>query len=212
MIYKIKEVKNKTIGKAYNEGIKDFGKFFGIKLKHKLPHVCVLENRKQVDSIKGYKSERWIIGFEKNGIIYMLDNKNTEKESSHKKLSNKKYFAGMKHELCHFFYMKISGQNLKPLWLSEGVSIFLSGQLNNIKIEKKFSNFIKSYSDYKQDIYKESGTAVKLLVENFGKDKLLNLISRSSEVNNKEGFAKLFREIYNFDLNYKNFNNLLNKK
>ena len=77
----------------------------------------------------------------------------------------------------------------------------------------KFLYFIDAYEkDVKKGAYDEGGMVVKILVENFGKKKLLKLISQTKGANDKRKFAKLFKEIYNFDLNYKNFNNLLNKR
>lgn len=215
MIYKITEYKNKLIEKAYKEGMKEFYSFFGINLTaNKEPDICILKNRKEINLLRRYKSERWenaFIIYDKGNIIYILDNKYMEKESSHKKLSNDEYSALIKHELCHLFYFVISGNYYKPLWLGDGLAVYLSGQLKFYKSVKFFSSFIESYDKYNSATYNEGGFAIKLLVEKFGKKKLLKLVSRSKEANNKQKFAKLFKEIYNFDLNYENFNNLLNK-
>jgi len=212
MIYKIKEVKNKLIEKAYKDGMKEFNKFFGINWVHHLPDICVLKNRKEIDLIKGYKTESWVVGFVKGRTFYVLDYENVKKESDHKYHSEEKHSTLIKHELCHLFYSIVSKDCHKPIWLTEGVSIYLSGQLKEKRQVEKFSNFLKFYEKGGGGVYFESGTAVKLLMENFGKKKLLKLISKSKESNNKSEFSRLFKKIYNFNLNYKNFNNLLNKK
>ena len=48
--------------------------------------------------------------------------------------------------------------------------------------------------------------AVEFLVKNFGKKKLLLLIKSIKDAGNKAAFAKKFRDIYGFELNYNNFN------
>ncbi len=213
MIYKIKEYKNKLIEKAYKEGMKEFNKFFGINWIHNTPNICVLENRKQINALyRNDKTEAWIIGFSKENIFYILDNKKMESESSHKKHSDEKYTELIKHELCHSFFSIVSKKYYNPKWLTEGVSIYLSGQLKDKKPVEKFSNFLDFYEHGGAGVYAESGMVIKLLLDNFGKQKLLKLISKSGEAKNKKDFAKLFKKIYGFDLNYKNFNSLLKKK
>jgi hypothetical protein len=213
MIYKIKEYKDKLIEKAYKDGMKEFNKFFGINWIYNTPNICVLNNRKEIDLFQ-YKSSKWVIGFASGNAVYILDNKNMEKESEHKKHSKKKYSELVKHEICHLFYKIVSKMdNNKPRWLFEGVSIYLSGQLESKKIPNSFSTFIDSYEkDIKFGPYTEGGMAVKLLIQNFGKQKLLKLISNLRKTDNKKEFSRLFKKIYGFDLSYKNFNNLLNKK
>jgi hypothetical protein len=211
MIYKIKEYKNRLIEKAYKDGMKESGKFFGMNWIYSTPSICVFEKRQQFDLLHGRKTEGWVIGTAKTDILYILDNEKMEKESSHKKHSDEKYSNLIKHELCHLFYSHVSDGCRKPVWLTEGVSIYLSGQLKEKKTIEKFGSFLKFYEKGGGGVYSESGTAVKILIENFGKKKILKLISKSKESNGKSKFAKLFKQIYNFDLTYKNFNNLLNK-
>jgi hypothetical protein len=210
MIYKIKKYKNKLIEKAYRDGMKELNGFFGINWNFDTPNICVLNSRKEINFF-GYKNKDWIIGFAQGRTIYLLDNDKMEKESCHKKHSTDEYSSLIKHELCHLFYNIISGEYYKPVWLTEGVSIYLSGQLKEKKPVEKFTKFLEFYGNGGSEVYSESGTAVKLLVEKFGKKKLLKLISRSKEASNKKEFAKLFKKIYGFDLGYKNFNILLSK-
>jgi hypothetical protein len=214
MIYKIKEYKNKLIEKAFKDGMREFNKFFDFSLSKKIG-ICILNNRKEIDLFFQEKTKPWVVSFVKPGgnIIYILDNNKFNKESSHKKESNEKYSGLIKHELCHFFDLQLSKDCYKPLWLGEGLAVYLSGQFKYEQPISYFSDFIKSYDEYADyHAFTDGGFAVKLLVENFGKQKLLKLISKSGEAKNKKDFAKLFKKIYGFDLNYKNFNSLLKKK
>lgn len=218
MICKIKEVKNKLIEESYNKGMKELNEFFDIDWKSNLfPMVCILNNRKEMDLFYGEKTENWILAFikPKVNVIYILDHDKIKYESNRETISDSEYYSFIKHELCHIFFNIIANGNWKPLWLSEGTAVYLSEQLKYLKDVKKIERCIESYDkidNFPFYTYAVGGMAVKLLIENFGKEKLLNLISRSGEAKDKEDFAKLFKEIYDFDLNYENFNNLLNKK
>jgi hypothetical protein len=215
MIYKIKEYKNRLIEKAYKEGVNESKSFFGVDLPFEI-NVCILNERKEIDLFYKSKTESWVNAFGKpgNNTVYILDNKNMEKESSHKKLSNEEYSELIKHEICHVFYDYISDDCYEPLWLSEGLALNLAGQTKQYEPVIHFSHFLKSYEEYVDAVhlYPESAYAVKSLLIIFGKQKLLKLVSHSKEAKNKKEFAKLFKKMYGFDLSYKNFNNLLNKK
>ncbi len=153
-----------------------------------------------------------MIGFANGNTIYVLDKKNIKKESSHKEYSDEEYMMLVKHELCHLFYGILSKrQSNKPRWLAEGVSIYLSGQVKHKKPVEKFSMFIDSHEKTNRGTYSEGGIAVKILVEKFGKKKLLELISQVKDADTEKAFTQLFKKIYGFDLNYKNFNRLLHE-
>lgn len=213
MIYKIKEIKNKLVEEAYSEAMKEFNNFFSIGWEYNLPHICVLDNRKQIDNLcYGAKGKRWMVGFSDGSkIAYVLDNKKIVKESSHKEFTSYEYKALIKHEMCHLFYTILASNNNKPIWLCEGVSIYLSGQNKLREKIEEFSDFYESYEKDLGNVYQESGFAVELLVKKFSKKKLLKLIKESSKTKSKKDFSVLFKTIYNFDLNAENFNDLLNK-
>jgi len=212
MIYQIKLANNKQIEGAYKDGMKKFNAFFGFDWSFNKPNVCILKSRKEMDLLKGMKTERWLIAYAEGKTIFVLDNEKMQKESSHKKHTKEEYSSLIQHELCHLFYNVVSNDCINPIWLTEGVSIYLSGQVEQKKPVKKFSSFLEYYKNGGGKVYDESGTAVKLLVENFGKNKILKLISESRKVEDKKDFEKLFKKIYGFDLSYKKFNDLLDKK
>ena len=58
-------------------------------------------------------------------------------------------------------------------------------------------------------VYEESGFVVELLVNKFGKTKLLKLIKTLHTTNSEKQFKKLFKDIYGFNLNYREINKLL---
>lgn len=178
--------------------------FFRLNWEHNRPNLILVPDRKTIDALKGKKTEAWLVGWVNGTDAYLLSDKNYEKESNHK-YSDKEYFALIKHELAHCFSDIISNFSRKPVWLLEGISIFLSGQ-NKFKTKpKKLSKFIDFYDKCRKEVYHESGFAVEFLVKKYGKEKLLKLLKKAKEADSKEDFANLFKSIYGFNLSYENF-------
>jgi len=71
---------------------------------------------------------------------------------------------------------------------------------------REFTGFLEGKDSKK--IYKESGSAIKLLIDKFGKKKLFEFFSKQKEVQNPKTLEKVFKEVYGDDLNYKFFNKL----
>jgi len=111
---------------------------------------------------------------------------------------------------CHKYFQTITRRS-QPVWLNEGISIYLSGQLTNYKKVGKLSNFLlfesTNFIDGK-DVYQESGFVVEKLVTKFGKEKLLDLLKSIRKTSDNSQFPKVFNKIYGFELNYDNINNL----
>jgi len=118
----------------------------------------------------------------------------------------------MKHELNHLFYGIVSGGTPGPLWLREGLSTYLSGQTALGQWEKpaEFRGFIDSDSneENKKYAYAEGGFVVELLVQKFGKEKVILLVKQLKTIKNLEGFKILFREIFGIELEYGVINEL----
>ncbi len=180
--------------------------FFEIKLD-RAPKLIFVKTREEIDRLKSKKTEPWVVGWVDSGDIYILDKDNFEEESSHK-YSEENYIALIKHELAHLFFSKLSKRRKKPYWLNEGVAIYVSGQLVFKKRPKEFKEFLSFGDVVGKKIYSESGFFIELLVNKFGKEKLLELIGRLSEINSEESFKKLFEEIYGFELSYEEINKL----
>lgn len=204
MIYKINKITHPKLKQVYTSSMEELSQFFQINWKFNRPHIILVPNRKTIDSLKGRKTEDWVVGWASNGNVYLLEDKNFEKESNHK-YSNEKYFALIKHELAHCFSNIISNFSKKPVWLLEGISIYLSGQ-NNLKTKpKKFEKFIGFFDKSGKEVYSESGFAVMFLVKKYGKEKLLTLLKESKKSESQESFSNLFKSIYGFELSYANF-------
>lgn len=209
MIFEVGFRKDKLVEKIYKQSMEDLDSFFGLNwVKHK-PNVFLVKDRKSINNLMKRNTQSWSVGWLRGRDVYVLDKNNFEKESSNK-YSEKEYSILIKHELTHVFtdvYLKIRDQSISPDWLWEGLAIYLSGQ--NEIIERP--SHLKSFLDcYEQNVdstkaYLESGFFVEFLVKKHGKAKLLKLLKSAKETASEKDFAKKFKEIYGFTLDYKNF-------
>jgi hypothetical protein len=58
------------------------------------------------------------------------------------------------------------------------------------------------------DVYGESGFVVMMLVDRYGKHKLLKLIKGTKDIRSRKEFGRLFKGIYGFSPTYAEFNRL----
>ncbi len=188
MFFNITLNNNKTLINYYNKIMNELNSFFNIEWVNNKPKVFLVDNKDTLNLLS--KSPEWVVGWTFKNNVYILHPRNFSEE----------YFISLlKHELTHTFFNVISKNHTNPAWLYEGVSLYLSGQYKDRKVE-----LFKSFLDNK-NIYLESGLAVKLLINYFGKEKLLQLIKQLGS----RQFNNLFKEIYGFNPSYEEFNKLL---
>ncbi|MDP3792666.1 MAG: hypothetical protein Q8Q89_02950 [bacterium] len=211
MIYKLNLIKSKDklIERVFYKSMKELREFYGINWTTNTPKIFLLKDRKSIDLFGIRKTEPWLVAWADYGMqtVFVLDKKNLERQSSHK-YSEKYYSCLMKHELSHLFYKILSAGKSGPIWLSEGVAIYTSGQ-NSLKPKskpKEFKNFLTFHNQGGFDVYAESGFVIETLVKKFGKNKLLELIKSLKNVSDKKQFNKVFQKIYRFQINYKEIN------
>ncbi len=191
--------------------MEELREFFGLNIVHNRPRLIIFNDRKTIDMLKRTKTEPWLVGWTDNLSfpisVYILSKDNFENESNHK-YSDEEYYCLIKHELAHVFCDIISQANKKgPQWFWEGIAIYVSGQtaLMGRKVDK-LTEFLSYYSEGGSGIYKESGFAIKYLVETYGKEKLLRLIeSFKSGIGGKDEFDNVFERIYGFKPTYSAF-------
>lgn len=203
MVFEINFKESPKLDKVYEDAMVDLDSFFELGWVRNRPQLFIVPDRKNIDALMGKKTEDWVVGWSNGKNVYLLTAENYEQESSHK-YSDKEYFALLKHELAHSFSNVVSNYSQYPAWLLEGISIFLSGQLESKVRPKNLEKFIGFYGHGKE-VYAESGFAVEFLAKRHGKEKLLELLKGSGEVKSSEEFKVLFEKVYGFDLDYKNF-------
>lgn len=202
--------KDAFLDKIYNKSMKELNEFYGINWTHHRPVLVMVKDRKTIDLIRGRKTEDWLVGWVNMGTrtVYVLDRHNLEKESCHR-YAPESYFRLIKHELSHCFSSIVSDRNTKPDWLWEGLAIYTSGQNIEKKVPLKFQTFLKFYDKSGGGVYAESGFAVQVLIEKFGKQKLLRLIKGLKKIKSKKDFYSLFKKTYGFEPSYREFNKLI---
>lgn len=182
---------NKKLNEFLAEIKKDLGSFFKVKIKD--PKIFLLNSRKEIDAVYGRETESWFVGWVKNSSIFILKESAFSKESSHK---DKNYFwKVLKHECCHLYIRQLT-KNYCPLWLNEGLSCFLAGQEKERITKKQALKVFDYYDKANKGIYGISYFWVKLLINNFGREKLLKLLNAISAIKTKEEFSAKFFEIY----------------
>ena len=171
--------------------------FFGLNWQHDQPRVFIVKNRQEIDKIWGKKTPRYLVAWGGRWPgVYILDRNNFEKESDNT-YTIERYQALLKHELTHCFTDILTDGYRKPVWLNEGISIYLSGQLKWYKKPKQFKYFLKSFDKQKDGVYQEAGWIVKTLVEKHGKEKLFNLLRQIKNIQpDEKEFNHIFKKIY----------------
>lgn len=209
MAFYINYVSDSFIDKIYEEASKQLNDFFDFKWEAKKPKIYVVPDRKTINMLLGEETKSWVVGWSDKKDIFILDRNNYEKESSesYKEI----YYKGLiTHELVHSYFNEITKDHYEPMWVSEGIARYLAGETNYKEKPKQFSKFLKFFkSSVDSDVYYESGHAVKLLVEKYGRKKFIGLVKKFPDITSESVFNNLFEKIYGFELNYMNFNRLL---
>lgn len=212
-LFRLKDESNRQMEKEVEEITGELKEFFGINWVENLPKIILLDSRELIDKVRGRKTEKWEVGWSEYRTVYLLDQDKFETESNHGKKSDEEYRALIKHELAHSFYAIKSGRNNNPRWLNEGVCIYISGQLKFKSNISTFKNFLDFYNKEGAEIYTESGWVVYLLVEKFGKDRLMQLLDEiKAKSPDEEGFKEIFSQVYGMELSYENLNHLLTER
>jgi hypothetical protein len=207
MVYKIKEFPNKKIERYYNRSMEELADFYGFKMNRNRPRIIIVDDRKTINSLKGSNTEDWNVGWQEARSVFVLNQNKTGIESR-ERYNDERYKALIKHELSHAFLRSITRWGYVPVWLNEGIAIYVSGQNKFKKPINNFVKFLESYDKADRDAYKESGFAIEILINEFGKKKLLTLVKKLKGVENKSGFIKTFKDIYGFSPLYAKFNRL----
>ncbi|HNP89548.1 MAG TPA: hypothetical protein PKI75_02870 [Candidatus Woesebacteria bacterium] len=188
--------------------MKDLGEFFGINWTKNPPLVFLVKDRKSINEIIGQDTADWLVGWGSRlrGGVFLLSKENYEKESINK-YSDEKYYGLLKHELAHCFADILTGDYRRPVWLSEGLAQYLSGECLRRGKPVILNHFLDYFETEGEFLYRESGFAVELLIKKFGKEKLLELLRKINEsrpFKNSE-FGNIFEIIYQQKLSYSLF-------
>ncbi|KKS22564.1 MAG: hypothetical protein UU80_C0005G0009 [candidate division WWE3 bacterium GW2011_GWA1_41_8] len=193
---------NNTLLQGYKEkAMAELNDFFGRKWVYNTPKVFVVDDRETINLLQEKETENWVVGFSTGVYICILNPDNISKESCHDG-STYKVEKLIKHELCHIFFNKSFGGTNFP-WITEGMSIYVADQFYKYPIPEMFNGFLDG-----KKIYQESGASIKLLIDNFGKDKVFEFLRKQNGVKDIESLNSIFKEVFGSKMEYSFFNNL----
>jgi len=209
MIYRLNSEVNNNLQDVCSIAHKELDEFFGINWVRNLPRLIIVNDRKTIDGLFGKKTEAWTIGWSENNNIYVLDKNKFSEESDHKEYTDDEYAVLVKHEMSHSFSKILAKGEVKPKWLWEGIAVYTSGE-NKARIRPtEFKQFLDFFDEGGKGVYVEAGFAIQLLVEKFGKQKILDLIKISSTFTTRDDFNLAFNSSFDFEPTYEEFNRLL---
>ena len=203
-IFKITPIRNNKLQKYKEKAIKELNEFFDYNWTDHTPQIVVVDDRKTIDLLREEKTKNWDVGWGWGYVIFILRPENISKESCYDGSTFNIYHL-IKHELCHsFFESKFGISNF--LWINEGVSVFVAGQTDKYNMPRKFHGFLDGYY-----VYQESGNAIKLLMDKYGKEKLFEFFEKQSGIKTDKELGIVFKKIFGNKLSYEFFNKLKDK-
>lgn len=170
--------------------------FFGQDIEIKMN---IIYQREEMDQTQGRKTADWVVGTARNGQVTIFSPEIFDKVSNHPQSD---FPLVLTHEIAHIFTEQIYGFKF-PQWLKEGLAGYVAEQYKgNIK-KKDVINF-QTLHDYKNwqehPNYKQAFSFVHYLIQNQGKDKLLEFCSKLEEKESYEDFCQKFKENFGSDL------------
>lgn len=203
---KIPKVTKKLKAKGVSEA-KKIGKFFGVPPP--VFNLKIARHRKEFNRfINLPTSKPWLVGvFFKKELpeVILLHPKIVTREGMHK--GPRDMERVLKHELTHLVFNQVYPLS-QPLWLEEGIAVYLSGQHKEAKFDVKFFGQIKRFplclvtNDQWNNLRKFgafgiSGRFLEFLVKGFGKEKfnfLLRILPKDKYI--QKIFLQHFKKIY----------------
>jgi len=203
-VFNIQPLNYRKLQNYKDKAIEELNIFYGKKWIYNTPKIFVVDDRKTIDLLREEKTESWVVGWAWGLLaIFILNPENITKESSHNE--NYDFEKLIKHELCHSFFSMTFGKS-SFTWINEGIAVYVAGQLDRYSMPLEFNGFLDG-----EKVYQESGNAVKLLMDNFGKDKLFEFLKKQSDTKEEKELKKVFKEVYGDTLSYNFFNKLKDK-
>lgn len=166
------------------------------------------DTRKSYDKQLGRKTYDWEVGntSTQNNYLDIIHQDSFEKHSSHPKDDFPKI---LKHELSHIYIREIAKNKTIPMWLNEGLAMYLANQIAQYKdkgffIESDYLSKISTdygwgkYSNY--SAYDYSCLFVEYLINKYSVSKIIDLLKKMKSNYSYNTFDKVFVSIYNKNL------------
>ena len=195
---------NKKLENFISSTQKELENFFHTKIEP--VNIFLIDSRKDIDKIWGKKTEKWLTAWTKNNNIFILNLKNYIRESDHKDI--KHFWQALKHECSHLYFKQLTQANY-PKWLNEGLACYLAGQIKKHPVPEEALRVFDYFQKTDREIYAIAYFWVKLLIDRFGKGKILELVSRINSQMTEKQFRKNFYRVYGINYSKKDLEALL---
>ncbi len=173
--------------------------------------MVVANSREEFNKLTNRQgSENWMAGWANGNKIVTIhpDKLEESTEGIHKSDSHPKR---VKHELAHLFYAKLTNSEMKPAWLNEGLAFYIDGRGGQVlKSEEDKFAAVKYFRNFDGHVYLPGSFMVKMLLDKFGKEKLLELIKSIKPGLTEEDFQMIFKKVYGFPFTHGGLNSNLN--
>lgn len=187
----------KLVFESYQKNLNFFGdEEINIKIKF-------LYQRSEMDELCDHKTAEWQVGYANKNQIYIFSPLIFDKVSNHPK-SNFNYV--LTHEIAHLFINEILGINY-PKWLCEGIAGYVAEQykIRKVKHINDFSDLHDKESWNKFHNYPQAFSFTKYLIDEFGKEKILefskNLRLNLNNTPSYNDFLNFFNQSLKTDFN-----------
>ncbi len=196
---KINKLLIKICLKAYHKN-RDF-----FQMNSKFFSIQIANSEEEFKKLAGKFYDLWVKGVSKEGKIVIIRNFKLYDECYKKFGGTPNFEMVLTHEINHIFSKQLFLYK-GPYWFTEGLAMYVANQIPGKTYHKKV-NFskekIKYYLFYRllmkklsDEMYIPQYFAVKYLVDNYGKESLLQLIRMYEEsmkkINYEENFKKIF--------------------
>lgn len=195
---------NKKIEEFLKTTQKELSDFYGVTIDQ--PSIFFIDSHQEIEKIWRKKIEKWCSAWAKDGDIYILNPEIYTKESSHKDI--KHFWQVLRHEYCHLYYRNITGVGY-PKWLNEGLANYLAGQVKKKPTKEEALRVFDYYDKSDWRIYNIGYFWTKLLIEKFGRKKLLILVKIINPQVTEKEFARKFHKVYGIHYSRVDFKKLL---
>lgn len=211
MVFDLQYRLDETIDKIKEEAIDEYNSFYNMNIDKSTIKLYIFKDRQTLDEIKWKKTENRMIANAKWTHIYLYDLDKVEEISKwyHKK-DISRYHETIRHEIAHSFYwLYLNWNYFRANRLNEGMAIYLSWQIKRKNKPVEFKNFLNFRDNEWEQVYIESWFIIEFLINNYDKEKILELIRYLWKIKSKEEFFETFKDIYWFELTYENINKLI---
>lgn len=194
----------KTLEKEVLSVIDELEAKLGIKLDFIIQvrfHKSRTSYEKQLEK---HNTQNWEVGnTSENNEIDIFHPDVFEDESSHKR---EDFLKILKHEITHIYIKKLANSKAVPMWLNEGLAMYLAGQVKQYRnktglyIETEYASKLSSPSGWNKyadhDAYRFACLFVNFLVTKYGLEPIIRLIKSIPQNYYRSSFEKIFNEIF----------------